>query len=145
MIFNKESRFFFLKSFSSLLISVVLFSLTIYVSVTNEYMKFRPVTVQVEEHLKSPGRYSSHLYLIVNNDEWSRFNVTVGPTEFATLKKGDRTVLSLREMDIRQTGLKNAVYFFGQVILWACSMMYFVFIVIYFFWSREIKSFLSSD
>lgn len=130
---DRSDWFRFMYSRLGMCFTIIIFSLTFYVTATNDYMKYRPVNVKVIDHHESKGRYNSVLYLIVHNDKWGKFDIIVGPTDFHTLKKGDEATYKLREVDIKQTTFKNAVYFFGQTILWVCCGLYIVLSLIYYF------------
>jgi|GEM_PF-2741144 len=94
----------------------------------NEYLKYQPVLVKIEGHVV--GQYNS-LYLIVSNKKWGTFDILVSPTTYYKLKKGDKTVFKLREMDIRQTPKKNLIWFTGSALLWALKITLFIMILLY--------------
>lgn len=130
---NKRSRFYFLRSFWHLLAGVLLVSITVYLWETDSYGKFRDVEVTVVDRLASQGRYSATFYLIVENDEYGRFDIPVRPTLYQTAKNGEKLVFNLRPFDIRQTPYNNMVYVFGQIIIWILLAFYIVGCIVEFF------------
>lgn len=112
-----------------LISTVILLSLTVFITMINDYNTFRPVPVEVTGSHESAGRYSSKLYLILYSEEWGEFDIIVRPTTFHKYKNGGNVTFILREMDMKQTFWKNAIFIFGQVILWVLSGMYLAWIL----------------
>ncbi len=95
-----------------------------YADEKNEYLKYKPRTVVVEDKMQLCGR-NCLLYAIAREERGIRFEIPVSISDYNSIKIGKHYVFNLREMDIRQTTRDNAIWFFGFIVFTSFCLVIF--------------------
>ena len=136
-IIHAKSKLFFLQSYTKLIVTVMLFAITYIANYHNDYMRYHPVKGTVIGHQTG---YRNKLYLIVQTENYGIIDRNVSPALYHTTKIGDNLSFNLREMDVQQTGMKNALYVFLPAILSSVSITYIIFLFGCAFWKKNKKT-----
>ena len=96
-------------------ISLIIFGIIYY---NNDYMEFKDRKCIVLDKMTTTGSYKSsgHFYLVLKEERGIVFDLIVSPATFSKAKNGDIKYFNLRQLEIKQTPMNNAIYFFGSVI-----------------------------
>ena len=96
-------------------ISLIIFGIIYY---NNDYMEFKERRCIVLDKMTTTGGYKSsgHFYLVLKEERGIVFDLIVSPATFSQSKIGDTIYFNLRQLEIKQTPMNNAIYFFGSII-----------------------------
>lgn len=116
------------------LVSIIVFGI---IYCKNDYMEFKVRKCIVIDKMATIGGYrsSSDFYLILKEERGIEFDLTVSPTTFSQSKVGDVKYFNLRQLDIKQTPINNAIYFISYitfgVIGFVCLFFGWIFLIFY--------------
>ena len=84
----------------------------------NDYMEFKDRKCIVLDKMTTTGGYKSwgDFYLVLKEEKGIVFDLIVSPATFSQSKIGDTKYFNLRQLEIKQTPMNNAIYFLGSVI-----------------------------
>lgn len=101
-------------------ISLIIFGIIYY---NNDYMDFKVRKCIVMDKMTTTGgsRSSGAFYLVLKEERGIVFDLIVSPATFSQSKMGDTKYFNLRELEIKQTPMNNAIYFFGYVFFGALA------------------------
>lgn len=99
----------------------------------NDYMTYNSEKCVVLDKLTTNGGYkrSGQFYLVLQTDKNQVFDLSVTPATFSQSKIGDVRTFNVRPFDIKQSPIENALYFFGQVIVFAIGSVCVIFEIIF--------------
>lgn len=89
------------------------------VSLFNTYTTFNQYNLDVKELYSglSGGKYPRTEFIaVLKTDDGILFDRRISPTLFSQIHKGDKIVLELRPIDIKQTPRDNLIWFFGYIV-----------------------------
>jgi hypothetical protein len=97
------------------IVATIIFGIIYY---NNDYMGFKDRKCIVLDKMTTTGGHKSsgHFYLVLKEERGIVFDLIVSPATFSQSKIGDTKYFNLRQLEIKQTPLNNAIYFFGSVI-----------------------------
>lgn len=97
------------------IVATIIFGIIYY---NNDYMEFKDRKCIVLDKMTTTGGYKSlsNFYLVLKEERGIVFDLIVSPATFSQSKIGDTKYFNLRQLEIRQTPINNAIYFFGSVI-----------------------------
>lgn len=83
----------------------------------------------VLDKMTTPGSYrnAGNFYLVLKEEKGTVFDLIVAPRTFSQSKIGSIKYFNLRQFDIKQTPINNAIYFFGLMIFGAIGFTCLVF------------------
>lgn len=95
---------------------------------TNDYMSKKETKCLLLDKVETAGGHkrSGRMYLILQSPNGTKFDINASPTAYSQTQIGKYYVFELREFDIKQTPIKNLIYFFGPIVTLAISMGFFV-------------------
>jgi hypothetical protein len=73
--------------------------------------------VIVLDKLQSAGKYKSNFYLILKDTNGRVFDEVVSAADYSQCEKGKSYYMNIREMDIKQTPMKNTFFFILPCVL----------------------------
>lgn len=97
------------------IVSTIIFGIIYY---NNDYMEFKDRKCIVLDKMTTTGSYKSSgcFYLVLKEERGIVFDLIVSPATFSQSKIGDTKYFNLRQLEIKQTPMNNAIYFLGSVI-----------------------------
>jgi hypothetical protein len=97
------------------IVATIIFGIIYY---NNDYMEFKDRKCIVLDKMTTTGGYKSsgHFYLVLKEERGIVFDLIVSPATFSQSKIGDTKYFNLRQLEIKQTPMNNAIYFFGPAI-----------------------------
>ena len=73
--------------------------------------------VQVIDKMESAGKYNSNFYLILKDTKGRVFDEYVSAADYSQCEKGKSYYMEIKEMDIKQTPMKNTFFFILPCVL----------------------------
>ena len=120
------------------IVATIIFGIIYY---NNDYMEFKDRKCIVLDKMTTAGGYKSsgRSYLVLKEERGIVFDLMVSPAVFSQSKIGDTKHFSLRQLEIKQTPMNNAIYFVGSVIFGAIGFVCLIGVVLYRLYNKCSK------